>query len=71
MSAPTFIGDNSMTMSKARFEELRLQDEEIECEFCHEKFNLQIGHTTGGGYGVVGLICPHCGKTFGLTRGGA
>lgn len=58
-------------MTKERFDELRLQDETIICEFCKDDFNLRIEDTIGGGYGVVGIKCPLCKRRFGLTRGGA
>jgi len=58
-----------MPMEKSRFDELDLEGREVECPRCHESFNLTIENTVGGGYGVVGLDCPLCGKRFQIEAG--
>lgn len=58
-------------MDSKRFDELRLQGRDTTCPYCDNHFALVIGDTTGGGYGVVGIKCPHCAKTFVIEVGGA
>ena len=57
-------------MGSKRFDELRLQGRDITCSYCNIHFPLNIEDTTGGGYGVVGIKCPHCDGTFAIVAGG-
>ena len=57
-------------MESKRFDELKLQGRDITCRFCDIHFALTIGDTTGGGYGVVGIKCPHCDGIFAIDAGG-
>ena len=56
-------------MDSKRFDELKLQGRDITCSYCDTHFPLTIKDTTGGGYGVVGVICSHCGRTFAIKAG--
>lgn len=56
-------------MDGKRFDELKLQGRDIICRGCNIHFPLTIKDTTGGGYGVVGVICPHCGRIFAIEAG--
>jgi len=56
-------------MEKKRFDELGLQGREVECPACEYEFDLSFFDTVGGGYGVVGVKCPHCGMLFGIDGG--
>jgi len=57
-------------MDSKRFDELKLQGRDITCSYCGIHFPLNIGDTTGGGYGVVDIKCPHCDKIFAIDAGG-
>lgn len=57
-------------MESKRFDELKLQGRDIKCPKCDRNFPLMIGDTIGGGWGVVGVKCPHCGTQFGIDGGG-
>lgn len=56
-------------MERERFDELRLQGKRVECPRCEGNFDLSISDTVGGGYGVVGVKCPHCEMRFGIEGG--
>jgi len=56
-------------METRRFDELKLQERDITCSYCAMHFALTIEDTTGGGYGVVGIKCPHCDKIFAIDVG--
>lgn len=56
-------------MDSKRFDELGLQGRAITCRFCGKHFALMIVDTIGGGYGVVGIKCPHCDGVFAIEAG--
>jgi len=58
-----------MTMDKNRFDELKLEDLEVKCSYCKETFLLKLENTIGGGYGVIGIRCIVCKRTFSISGG--